>query len=206
MKIIQMHFELFSRSWWSLNFSLILWMCSWDYDHPIELEILGWMRLEILRSSNGVGDFGMLFEILIIKMELEILEYDLRSWDHQMELEILEYDLRSWDHQMELEILELWFEMVKWSWRLFEILECGWRSWSSNWVMGNCEDPPFWLGDCEMIVIFIKTMLWTYPFIHLSIMIKNNNEIQIPKTLLRTHPIHHNKSWIPNKKKNFWET
>jgi hypothetical protein len=37
------------------------------------------MRLEILRSSNGVGDFGMLFEILIIKMELEILEYDLRS-------------------------------------------------------------------------------------------------------------------------------
>jgi hypothetical protein len=173
MKIIQMHFELFSRSWWSLNFSPILWMCSWDF-MIIKLSWrfwYGWGKFEILRSSKWswrlLEIVGMWFEILIIKMELEILECDWRSWDHGMELEIV----GDHDHQIE------------------------------SWEIVKSHHDHYWFEDCEMIVIFIKTMLWTYPFIHLSIMIKNNNEIHIPKTLLRTHPIHHNKSWIPNTKK-----
>ncbi len=139
MKIIQMHLWIVSKIMMMIEFQsdICWWMWSWDYyDHQIELEILGWTRLlEIvwrllecgLRSwsSNGVGRFwnGI--------WDLEIIKW---SW------EILEWDLRSWDHQMELGDFGMWFEILRSSngvgdcWRLFGILECGLRSWSSNGV------------------------------------------------------------------------
>ncbi len=136
IKIIQMHFELFSRSWWWSWYWISVWYCEcvleiimiiklswrfWDGCEAWDLEIIKWSWRDCWRFWNVVWDLE------IIKMELEILECDLRSCDHQMELEILECSLRSWSSNG-VGDFGMWFEIL-WSsngvgdsWRFWNVV------------------------------------------------------------------------------------
>jgi len=182
MKIIQMHLWIVFQDhdddwisvWYLVNVFLKIIMII-----KIELEILGWTRLlEIVWRLLEI--VGMWFEILIIKWSWEILEWDLRSWDHQMELEIVGDCSGFWnvvwdlDHQMELGDFGMWFEILRSSNGVGD----SWRFWNvvgdhdhqiESWEVVKIHHDHYWFGDCEMIVIFNKNNvvnLSIHPSIH----------------------------------------